>query len=142
MLYPLVLAVMTLLLILGGAMLSHQAGYRRTATRDLEWTRARLLAQAGLEDVRLKWERDPNFPPSAENTVRFAYREAMSEGAFEVEIDLRHRLKPAQVLVVSSRGISPGGARVTLVGEFDVSTPPRKPGSRWLGIADERARLP
>jgi len=148
MLYPLVLVIMTLLLILGGAMLSHQSGYRKAAVRDVEQAQARLLAQAGLEDVRLKWERDPSFPPSGEDVERFSYRENLLDadghllGSYEVEIDLRHASAPSQVLLVTSRGVTAEGAMVSLIGEWDLANPPRKPGSRWLGLGSESARQP
>lgn len=141
MLYPLVLLLMVLLLVLGGGLLSRQVGHRKAAAAESAALRAQGLAEAGLEDFRLKWERDPNFPPPGDDLDHFAYSQALGAGRYEVEVDLRFRLAPSQILRVTSRGVV-GEASYVLVGEFDVRTPPRRPGGRWLGIGGEDARLP
>lgn len=141
MLYPLVLLLMVMLLVLGGGLLSRQVGVRQAAAAEAAALRAQGLAEAGLEDFRLKWERDPNFPPPGEELERFSYSQALGGGRFEVEVDLRFRLAPTQILRVTSRGVV-GEAGATLVGEFDLRTPTRRPGGRWLGIGGDDARRP
>lgn len=141
MLYPLVLLLMVLLLVLGGGLLSRQVGHRQAAAAEAAALRAQGLAEAGLEDFRLKWERDPNFPPPGEELERFAYSEALGGGRYEVEVDLRFRLAPTQILRVTSRGVL-GQASCILVGELDLRTPPRRAGGRWLGMGGEDARRP
>lgn len=141
MLYPLVLLLMVLLLVLGGGLLSRQVGHRQATAAESAALRAQGLAEAGLEDFRLKWERDPNFPPPGEELERFAYSELLGGGRYEVEVDLRFRLAPTQILRVTSRGVL-GEASSILVGEFDLSSPPRRAGGRWLGTGGEDARRP
>lgn len=141
MLYPLVLLLMVLLLVLGGGLLSRQVGHRQAAAAEASALRAQGLAEAGLEDFRLKWERDPQFPPPGDDLERFSYTEALGGGRYEVEVDLRFRLAPTRVLRVTSRGVL-GEASSVLVGEFDLVTPPRRPGGRWLGVGGEDARRP
>lgn len=143
LLYPMVLLLMTFLLVLGGAMLSHQVGYRRAAVRDRQQLQARLLAEAGLEDMRLKWQLDPSFPPGGADVERYSYSEQLGEdGRFEVEIDLRFQGPPTRLLRVASRGVTNEGASLTLVGEWDAAFPARKPGSRWTGVGGDEARIP
>ena len=92
-----------------------------------QWVQVLALAQAGLEDFRVKLERDPNFPPlsDVEQTV-FEYTEQIApEGGFQVSSDTSLRRNPWQLVLVRSRGYLGTSNSPTLVvaleGEFDVS---------------------
>lgn len=72
---------------------------------------ARAIARAGLEDARVKLEKDPNFPPPGAETQRvFTYIEDFTDldgsvlGSYEVSIDSTFRQLPYQVIQVTSRG--------------------------------------
>jgi hypothetical protein len=92
-----------------------------------QWAQAKAFAQAGLEDFRVKLERDFNFPPRSdvEQTI-FEYREQIApEGGFQVRSDVSLRRDPWQLVLVRSRGYFGSVESPTLIvaleGEFDVS---------------------
>lgn len=146
---------MAVLLVLGGAFLSRQISYRKAAQFEIQAVQAEALARAGLEDFRVKWERDSDFPPAdQQDPGRFTYSETLPGldgrpvGVYLVEVDTRFREKPGEFLRVASTGIltpySPQDepARTTLVGEFDLSDRHTTLGlqGRWLNLAGDDAR--
>ena len=97
-----------------------------------QWTQARALAEAGLEDFRVKLERDVHFPPDrdVEQTI-FEYTEQISQsadltGGFQIQSDVSLRKRPWNLVLVTSTGFlgSPDRprVRVSLQGEFDVAS--------------------
>ncbi len=92
--------LLLLLLALGGMiLLGQRAAQYRAAALAPKAALARALAQAGLEDARVKLEKDLNFPPPGDqNQVIFTYEEAVKDldgalvGHYVVTVDSRHRV--------------------------------------------------
>ncbi|MBS2037872.1 hypothetical protein JST97_23000 [bacterium] len=126
------LSLMLVLLLLGLAFLyRRQAQYRAAAAAPWQ-AQARALCQAGLEDCRLKWQKDPDFPPrSSEDQQYFNYSEELKDdsglaiGRFAVTVDFRLAAQPYKLARVTSVGIVPAsGAPVAqhkIMVEFDLS---------------------
>lgn len=126
------LAIMTILLVLGMAFLyRRQAQYRAAAAAPYE-AQARALCEAGLEDCRLKWQKDSHFPPrDSEDQKFFSYREALNDdggtpvGSFTVTIDFQMADEPYKVARVTSVGaVESSGqplAQHKIMAEFDLS---------------------
>ncbi len=92
--------LLLLLMALGGMiLLGQRAAQYRAAALAPKTALARALAQAGLEDARVKLEKDLNFPPPGDlNQVLFSYEEAVRDldgqlvGHYFVTVDGRHRV--------------------------------------------------
>lgn len=90
--------LLLLLLTLGGMiLLGQRAAQYKAAALAPRTALARALAQAGLEDARVKLEKDLNFPPPGDNKqTLFRYDEAVRDldgvlvGHYEVTVDSRH----------------------------------------------------
>ena len=126
------LAIMTILLILGMAFLyRQQAQYRSAAAAPYE-AQARALCEAGMEDCRLKWQKDSHFPPrDSDDQNFFSYRELLSDdggnpvGSFTVTIDFQLASDPYKIARVTSVGaVESSGqplAQHKIMAEFDLS---------------------
>ena len=125
-----VLMLISLLLVIGSGMLMEQRSRYRASVSEAKLSQAYALALAGLEDFRIKLERDTGFPPvadAAHNT--FTYQETVQDGgvvvgAYQVRCDLRLRSTPWSILRVSSTGLVGNPAHPDcahrLAGEFDL----------------------
>jgi len=120
--------VLSLLIILGMGMMSSQQARYRAATRATDSAQALCLAEAGLEDVRCKLEKDRQFPPrAADDQSSFSYSETLADGTVElgsyyVEIDWSYDVAPYHILKITVIGCvgpreSPRAQR-TLLGEL------------------------
>lgn len=148
--------VLSLLLILGmGIMGSQQARYR-AAVRSVDSAQALCLAEAGLEDVRVKLEKDRSFPPlAADDQSSFSYSETLSNagqelGSYYVEIDWSYDVAPYSILKITCIGcVGPREnprAQRTLRGELqrvsnisNVGLLPANPTDvtfRWVSLQD------
>jgi hypothetical protein len=154
----LTLMLCTLLMVLGMGLLGSRSAQYRGAAGDLLAAEARALAEAGLEDARVKLDKDLFFPPptSAEQ-LEFSYQEAVSAqddgtvvGFYRVVLDLSRLESPAApdvghpslYLVTSTGSLGPDPtkplARVTLRMEVDVDegTRPFNPPTRPFRVTD------
>lgn len=126
------LSLMLMMLVLGMAFLyRRQAQYR--AAQAAPWqAQARALSQAGLEDCRVKWQKDPIFPPrSSEDQLYFNYTESLKDdggavvGNFAVTVDFRMAGPPYKVARVTSVGILLADGKTVaehkIMAEFDLS---------------------
>lgn len=92
--------LLLLLLALGGMiLLGQRAAQYRAAALASKTAVARALAQAGLEDARVKLEKDLNFPPPGDqDQTVFTYDEPVTDfdgsvvGFYFVTVDSRHRI--------------------------------------------------
>lgn len=115
--------LLLLLLMLGGmVLLGQRAAQFRGAALVPKTAQARALAQAGLEDARVKLEKDLNFPPPGDqNQTIFVYNEPVRDldnvlvGYYVVTVDSRRRtplqppnpLEPSLVVVTSVGRLGP-----------------------------------
>ena len=104
------LLVLISLLLLGMGLMSAQTARYRGVNRSQEAAQAFQLAQAGLEDVRLKLEVDTNFPPNpGDDQPLFNFAEDVqigttTIGSYEVVLDRSHEVPAYQLLHVTSIG--------------------------------------
>ena len=126
------LFIVVLMVVLGFAFLTSSSGRYAAATRMLASAQARALAEAGMEDVRLKLQRDWNFPPSSSlDQTQFGYSEEVRElgtsrrvGSYQVRVDFAHQAPPYGVIRVWSTGTLGQDPRLpyvnyTIYAEFD-----------------------
>jgi hypothetical protein len=98
-----------LLFVLGLSFLGKRAAqYRRTGQAVLA-AQAKALAEAGLEDVLLKLERDLLFPQLSIDQQGFTYSEELTDGgvrvgSYTITLDGRYREEPYLILIVTSLG--------------------------------------
>lgn len=123
----LALLVASLLLVVGTAtLLEHRSRYSARAAAALS-VQAEALARAGLEDFRIKLERDPDFPPQDDVThTVFSYTETIAGvGAYQVTCDRSLAGAPWHMLLVTSAGwvgrAEEPQAQWILRGEVDLS---------------------
>lgn len=124
----LLLSLLLLVIVLG--MLGARGPMQEVAAGTRQHAQARALAEAGLEDVRVKLGKDLKFPPvpTPEQPV-FSYGEAVYDvddtmvGTFQVKIDQSLDQAPYFVLRVTSTGVLGTAerplAQVTLVRRLD-----------------------
>lgn len=106
-----VLLLISVLLILGMAFLTQRVQQSRAASAAESAAVARALAEAGLEDARVKLEKDQGFPPTDNDTqLKFSYTEEMTPvgggaaiGSYTVTVDLEAK-EDHSVVVVHSIG--------------------------------------
>lgn len=127
-----VLMLLAILFVLGLAMLTKQYQAYQGATLIKESAQAQAVAEAGLEDARVKWQKDLLFPPAGtpDQTV-FSYSEDLTDsagkvvGSYEVRLDQTYAGAPTwllRILVVGTAGPrSQPGARKTLLAELDLA---------------------
>ncbi|MEW6282181.1 MAG: hypothetical protein AB1758_26480 [Candidatus Eremiobacterota bacterium] len=141
-----VLLGFVLLLLLGMGLLGSQAARYRAATRAAEASQARQMAIFGLEDARLKLERDVAFPPdSSLGQTSFSYSEDVtlpdgSPASYSVVVELAFNRPPWMAYRVTSTGaVGPRDRPVTVhTINAEMST---DPGStrcfKWLRWEDQ-----
>lgn len=108
------LLVSILIFLVCGAMLHRRSRQYEAASHQVAEARALAIAEAGLEDARVKLNKDPDFPPyGSEDQLVFSYVEDIFElnstrpvGSYEVIIDMRWRDPPVQILRITSVGTS------------------------------------
>ncbi|MEW6277206.1 MAG: hypothetical protein AB1758_01185 [Candidatus Eremiobacterota bacterium] len=126
-----VLLLTVILAIAGMAFLSTRSLQYQSTARFREAAQARALARAGLEDARVKLQKDLRFPPPAsQSQVIFAYSEDVTDldgqpvGHYVVEVDRTWAEAPYGVLKVISTGRTGRrdrpGAQQTIRAELDV----------------------
>jgi hypothetical protein len=146
----LVLLLTAILLVLGMGLLSERTSQYRAALQASQGAVAEALAEAGLEDARVKLEKDADFPPrGAEDQVLYSYSETVanlsgqSVGTYVIVIDQRWRRPPWQIVRVTSIGTVGTAdnplARASATIEIDVapflrSGPPDQPNPDYYRI--------
>lgn len=118
------LLLLSLLLVAGLGLHGAQAQRYRGAAALGRQTAALALAEAGLEDARVKLEKDPLFPPrGAPEQAVFRYSEDLGAGSYTVTVDRTFAGPPHFLLVVRAQGRAGSRdeteTRVTLVAEMD-----------------------
>ncbi|MCE7870451.1 hypothetical protein DYH09_08765 [bacterium CPR1] len=127
------LMVSVILLLVGIAFMSSKVLQYRGAYRACESAQALALARAGLEDARVKLERDHSFPPrGTPDQDWFSYTERVTDlgsnveiGSYTVTIDISMRNPPYEIYRITSIGqagpmVDPV-ARRKLYAELDVA---------------------
>lgn len=122
------------LFILGLGFLGRRAPLYDSAVYGVLEARALAIAQAGIEDARVKLNHDHDFPPPGDEEQEvFSYRETLLDvdgaaiGHFDVAVDTSRRAAPVSLIWVTSSGVAqqPGRPRVqarkVLRAEFEVS---------------------
>lgn len=108
-----VLLLLGFLMVLGMALLGKQTYHLRAATRASDAEAALELALAGLEEVRVKLDKDLRFPAlRGTDQFTFSYREEVfdvdggpSVGFYGVRIDRRWEEEPYAVWLIRVEGI-------------------------------------
>ncbi|MBI3924721.1 MAG: hypothetical protein HY319_04210 [Armatimonadetes bacterium] len=132
-----VMLLMTVLLILGMAMLSQKSSQYEAAVRAREAAQARAVAQAGLEDARMKLTKDFGFPPvNLSDDEGFTYTEPLTGldgqeiGSYRVTLDRRLLGPPHLILQITSVGVVGARerprSRVQLYAEVDMARQDRQ----------------
>ena len=127
-----VLMVLAVLFVLGLAMLTKQVQAYQGSHLVLEGAQAQAVAEAGLEDARLKLEKDLDFPPrSTPDQTSFTYSEDLLDGSgrlvgtYEVTVDRLYAGPPTWLIRITVTGTcGPHGERASsqrLVAELDVA---------------------
>lgn len=134
------LLLCVLLLVLGVGFLGKRAAQSQAGAAESLAAKARALAEAGIEDARVKLDKDLFFPPPGDvDQTQFSYQEALYDasganlaGYYDVVIDLSQRHAPdppdpyyPSIILVTSTGLvgdNPKAplAAVTLRMEIDV----------------------
>lgn len=111
-----------------------------TSVSEADYTQARFLAMAGLEDFRTKASLDLRFPPRlADGDVPITYGEELRDkmgrklGRFQVTIVSDKSVEPHYIYQVKSIGTT-SKAQVLITGYLEA-----KPGMRWLGFEQEES---
>ncbi len=129
-----VVLLITAVLFVGGLALSVQQQKRyAAAVTETQSLQALSLAEAGLEDVRVKLDKDPDFPPKGTpDQTAFTYSEALlgedgqKLGSYTVTVDSRYAAPPFEFFLVRSQGEVDGTRESQIVkiitGEVDVAT--------------------
>lgn len=126
------LFLLVVLLVLGLAFLGKRVAQYRGAVAVRAAARARAVALAGLEDARVKLEKDALFPPlGSEEQLYFSYTETLRDingqpaGTYTVTVDSRLDKWPYAVVRLTSVGtvgpVDDPQARRRLYAELDVS---------------------
>ncbi len=126
----LLLSLLLLVIVLG--MLGARGPMQEAAAGARQHTQARALAEAGMEDVRVKLGKDLKFPPvPTPDQPVFSYAETVYDiddsvvGSFQVKIDQSLDQAPYFVLQVTSTGLLGSGhspvAQVRLARRLDSS---------------------
>ena len=127
------LLVGLLILLVCGGMVYRRSRQNQTANDSANAAGALALAEAGLEDARVKLDKDDDFPPLGAIDQRiFSYVETVVDldgstplGSYEVTVDSRWKAPPCQILRITSTGSlgDPGAprARRSVTVELDVA---------------------
>ena len=121
------LLLASIVLLVGLGFLSkRRAQYQATLSQRNELM-ALALAEAGLEDARLKLLKDHSFPPYHDGQNSFSYRENLGGGSYEVQIHRYFGTDDSELVVIESRG---------------AAGPPERPDARrWLQAEMDRGRI-
>lgn len=120
------LMVLGLLFVIGLAFLGKRAAEYRAAERAGAAAQARALAEAGLEDLRLKAIKDYDFPPrNADEQLLFVYSEDVFDtdgvtflGTYTVSIDRQFMREPYGVWRI--RSVGSAGPREAPLGRCEI----------------------
>ena len=135
-----VLMLSVLFLVIGIGFISSKAAlYKGVGQSDLE-AQAQALAEAGMEDARVKLDKDPDFPPPGGlDQFVFSYSENLLDtsgnliGFYEIQIDSTHRVYPYSVVKIRSIGrVGERGrpsAQHTIEAELDITAVSRSDSS-------------
>lgn len=122
-----VLMLLSILFILGLAMLTKQMQAYRGATLMKEGAQAQAAAEAGLEDARVKWEKDYLFPPPGPpEQTSFTYAEELRTAGnvlvatYEVTVDRAYAGPPTWLLRIAVTGTA-GNTSKHLLAELDLA---------------------
>lgn len=125
------LLVTLILVVAGMAYLGSRVSQYRGAAKGLEGAQARALARAGLEDARVKLEKDYRFPPpSAQDQTVFTYSEDVTDGAtvvghYTVSVNTTYENGPYTVIRITSVGVvgsrANPSAQATIHADLDAS---------------------
>lgn len=128
-LMPMALMILTVLTLAGLGFMGAQSRNYQASIRGIAVEQARALAQAGIEDARVKLTKDLEFPPVGdEGQQLFSYQETLTGlndgpeiGTFNVTIDSRYAGEPYYIVVVKSVGHDRSSDTYsTIVAEFDL----------------------
>lgn len=98
-----------LFFVVGIAYLSLKANQYRSASEAQRALQAKGLAEAGIEDLRIKLQRDSQFPPPIGDSDQYGYREQLVvggklRGTYSVTLDNTYALPPYQLLIATVTG--------------------------------------
>lgn len=135
----LALFMVTFIAVLALAFLGVGASSYSSAQTTRLQQQALQLAYSGIEDARVKLQRDPLFPPSAgEETKFYSYSESVHDlasgpliGSFEVTVDQTYQEAPYFLIRVLATGRIPNGGKEikkTVRVELDISPNDRRTG--------------
>ncbi len=126
-----VLGAITLLFVLAAAVMRRQSQSYRSVSLIADRSVAQALAESGLEDARLKIEKDYTFPPRSPQQLRFDYSEQVHDfngtlvGSYAVSIDSSRSDFPHRILVVQATGWVERDSKVTaqqsLIADFSLN---------------------
>ena len=119
---------------LGAGPLNYRTAMTVTREQQVHW-----LAVSGIEDARIKIQRDSDFPPPmGEEGLYFSYSEQVTElgtttplGSYEVTVDKSHSKAPYFLVIISSTGrLDRQGEEMknTIRAEIDISPTDRRSG--------------
>ncbi len=119
---------------LGAGPMNYRTAMSVTLEQQVQW-----LARSGIEDARIKLQRDPDFPPAmGDEGQYFSYSEQISElggsaaiGSFEVTVDKSHSQDPYFLVILNSTGrLSRNGQELksSIRAELDISPTDRRSG--------------
>lgn len=123
------ISVLALAFLTGGPL-----NYRTSLTIKLE-QQARWLAHSGIEDARIKLQKDPNFPPPmGPEGIFYSYAEQVTNlgggatiGSYEVIVDQSRATTPYFLIVLHSTGrivVQGDEIKRTVRAELDVNPDP------------------
>lgn len=136
------LLIVAVMLLLGAGLLGSQAARYQAVGHQARVVQARALAMSGLEDARIKLEKDLFFPPPpGPGQTTFSYSETVAlpgnppfdEGTYAVLIDNSQTIDPNNygVIVVTSLGsLGPSDdpvAQYRIRAELDLRPPDTSP---------------
>lgn len=147
------LLFLALLMVMGLAFLGKRVGQYRGALAVRTAAQARAIALAGLEDARVKLDKDFAFPPpAAKEQLYFSYTEEMRDingqvvGSYHVTVDRSLQQWPYAVVRLTSIGtlgpVDDPLARRRLYAEVDISptrrgtTDPNENLHRYINFHD------
>jgi hypothetical protein len=93
---------------------------------------AGAIAESGLEDARIKLEKDPSFPPVSADQPTYSYSEDVFDldgatllGSYTVSIDTTFNVAPYRIIKISSIGLAGPSdeplAKKKIHAEFDMA---------------------
>lgn len=148
------LMIAVLLLVMGMGFLGKRSSQYRGSRLSAPALQAQALAEAGLEDARVKLLKDQDFPPEgADDQTVFSYTERLTDlsgnpvGLYTVTVQTRDRDLPVGIIDIQSAGtvLDENGRPVAhrvLAAELDVAPTDRLSGGpnanlyRYLNFQD------